>query len=154
MKHCHVLVGCMLASICVLSGGARAQVVTEFFTGITAGSAPSRVTAGPDGNLWFTELNGQRIGRITPHGVITEFSAGISSRPYGIAAGPDGNMWFTEVGVPPSLTAGIGRITTSAAVVPSAGVPTLQQWGLWLLGLLILISTARVGVQPRTRDRA
>ena len=43
-------------------------------------------------------VNGNRIGRVTPEGVITEFSAGISS---GAAArrhhaGPDGNLWFTE----------------------------------------------------------
>ena len=46
-------------------------------------SAPARVlidiTAGPDGNLWFTEFDGNRIGRITPLGVVTEFSAGISA---------------------------------------------------------------------------
>jgi hypothetical protein len=71
--------------------------------------------------MWFTEFGncdedcygGNRIGRITPAGVITEFSTGISpaSHPYGIAAGPDGNMWFTEY-------AGnrIGRITPQGVI--------------------------------------
>ena len=33
-----------------------------------AGSATSGIAAGPDGNLWFTEFNGNTIGRITPAG--------------------------------------------------------------------------------------
>ena len=73
-------------------------VVTEFSAGITAGAHPSEITVGPDGNLWFTEEDGNRIGRITPGGVVTEFTSGISAgaRPMGITAGPDGNLWFTE----------------------------------------------------------
>ena len=57
------------------------------------------VAAGPDGNIWFTQLAGM-IGRITPAGVITEFSVppgAIISSPYAIVAGADGNIWFTEV---------------------------------------------------------
>jgi streptogramin lyase len=71
--------------------------ITLFSAGISALSGPWDITAGPDGNLWFTEGNG-RIGRITPAGVVTEFSAGISpnSSPAAITAGPDGNVWFTE----------------------------------------------------------
>ena len=38
-------------------------------------SNPENLIAGPDGNLWFTELDpgGDKIGRITPNGVITEY---------------------------------------------------------------------------------
>src|SRR5207302_4789039 len=71
--------------------------ITEFSAGITAGSGPYGITAGPDGNLWFTEYFGNRIGRITPAGVVTEFRAGLTGfTPSGIAIGPDGNLWFTE----------------------------------------------------------
>jgi streptogramin lyase len=38
------------------------------------GSQPYRITSGPDGNLWFTEYQGNKIGRITPAGQITEFA--------------------------------------------------------------------------------
>jgi streptogramin lyase len=38
--------------------------VTEFPLP-TANSIPAGITAGPDGNLWFTEFNGNQIGRIT-----------------------------------------------------------------------------------------
>ena len=82
--------------------------MTEFSAGISAEGGPAGITAGPDGNLWFTEAGRNRIGRITPAGVVTEFSAGISAKsvPGGITAGPDGNLWFTEFGGDR-----IGRIT-------------------------------------------
>ena len=63
----------------------------------TAGSQPNGITAGPDGDLWFTETGGNKIGRITTAGSIAEFPVPTSgSFPRGIAAGPDGNLWFTE----------------------------------------------------------
>src|SRR5439155_3066556 len=63
--------------------------------GISPGSYPRGIAAGPDGNLWFTESWG--VGRITPAGVVKEYRAGFSSGPAQIAAGPDGNLWFTEL---------------------------------------------------------
>ena len=55
------------------------------------------IAAGADGNVWFTEGVGNKIGRITPTGTITEFTIPTaSSGPLGIAAGADGNVWFTE----------------------------------------------------------
>ncbi len=72
----------------------------------TAKSGLGGITAGPDGNLWFTEegtiqngkfIGGNQIGRITPSGIITEFALPTAnSGPTGITAGPDGNLWFTE----------------------------------------------------------
>ena len=41
----------------------------------TLSSTPNGIAAGSDGNLWFTEYTSNKIGRITPAGVITEFSA-------------------------------------------------------------------------------
>ncbi len=76
------------------------------------------ITAGPDGNLWFTE-NGvtvSRIGEINPTTHATgDFAAPTaSSEPFGIAAGPDGNLWFTE-----SSVSGIGMIGAGA---PAASI--------------------------------
>ena len=64
-------------------------------------SYPSGITAGPDGNIWFTEggtgAGGSKIGRITPQAAITEFpTLTPASGPMGIVLGPDGNLWFTE----------------------------------------------------------
>jgi len=70
-----------------------------------AGSAqgePLAITAGPDGNLWFTEIlqnGGSSIGRITTSGKITEFPLpSANTLPSSITAGSDGNLWFTEIG--------------------------------------------------------
>jgi plastocyanin len=47
--------------------------------------------------MWFTELAGRAVGRITPAGVITEYPiAGNFSGIAGIATGSDGNLYFTE----------------------------------------------------------
>ncbi|HEY6286015.1 MAG TPA: hypothetical protein VIX20_10165, partial [Ktedonobacteraceae bacterium] len=76
------------------------------------------ITAGPDGNLWFTESEnstGQSgsIGRITPTGTITEFpltnSGKFPNYPIGITVGHDGNLWFTE-------SSRIGRITSMSMI--------------------------------------
>jgi len=55
------------------------------------------ITAGPDSNLWFTELQSGKIGRITPTGTISEFPLPTSeSTSAFITTGPDGALWFTE----------------------------------------------------------
>jgi streptogramin lyase len=88
-----------------------AGVTTEFPLP-NAGSAPETIVVGPDGNMWFTELLGNRIGRITTSGIITEFPIPTpGSQPEGIAAGPDGNLWFSE-----TLGNKIGRITTDGVI--------------------------------------
>src|SRR5437868_1828448 len=102
MKTFRIVLGCILSAFVFLVGGAGAQVVTEFSAGISAAAEPLAITAGPDGNLWFTEQNGLRIGRITPLGVVTEFNNfsafnSFAPVPGSITAGPDGNVWFTEL---------------------------------------------------------
>jgi len=65
-------------------------------------SASHVIVAGPDGNLWFCEKPGNRIGRMTVNGyLIAEYPLpNPNSQPRGIIAGPDGNLcnlWFTEI---------------------------------------------------------
>lgn len=63
---------------------------------LPANMTPGSITAGPDGNLWFTE--GEQIGRITPGGTITQYPLPTpSSFVSGITWGSDGTLWFTEV---------------------------------------------------------
>ena len=92
---------------------AATPTVTEFSSGFSPGGNPEAITAGPDGNLWFSENDGNKIGRITPSGTVTEFSAGISSGagPRSITTGADGNLWFCE-----SNGNSIGRITPSGTI--------------------------------------
>lgn len=55
------------------------------------------IARGPDGNLWFLEYPGNRVGKMTTQGAYTEYPIPTQvSRPVGITAGPDGNLWFTE----------------------------------------------------------
>ncbi len=61
--------------------------------------------------MWFTEVVGQRIGRITASGQITEFPVPPGTFPIGITIGPGfHDVWFTEVG--PSK---VGRIAVCDA---------------------------------------
>jgi hypothetical protein len=86
-----------------------AGVVNEFAVP-TASSAPEWITAGPDGDLWFSEAEVSKIGRITPSGAIEEFDLPTAkSVPTGIAPGADGSLWFSEY-----ETGRIGRIGSGA----------------------------------------
>lgn len=92
--------------------------VTEYLVPTDGLEMGDKIVAGADGNLWFTESYGTgKIGRITPAGVFTEFTTGITGSPRGITAGSDGNIWFTEY-----LGNKIGRITP-AGVVTEFPVP-------------------------------
>jgi sugar lactone lactonase YvrE len=63
----------------------------------TSDSRPEFITLGADGAMWFTEINGNNVGRITSDGTITEIPVPTpSGEPLGITKGPDGNIWFTE----------------------------------------------------------
>ena len=87
----------------------------------TSNGSPLGIAAGPDGNLWFTEFNASKIGKITTSGTFTEYAIPTSNaEPYGIAVGPDGNLWFTEYN---SVSNKIGKITTSGAITEYA-IPT------------------------------
>lgn len=87
---------------------AASQTFTEF--SLPRISGPIRIITGPDGNLWFTEQNGNRVGRITPDGNITEWPTNtLNSRPWGLTVGPDKAIWFAEQG-----QRKIGRIPTTA----------------------------------------
>ena len=74
----------------------------------TANAFPDAITVGSDGNLWFTELNANKIGRVTNAGVVKEFSTPSMGRLSGITAGPDGNLWYVR-----SENPAIGRMTTA-----------------------------------------
>src|SRR6185295_7942403 len=89
------------------------KIIGEFNTGLNAASSPQAITAGSDGNVWFTDTGATpAIGRVSPGGEITEYGLNGGARPAGITAGPDGNLWFTNAGANP----GIGRITPGGEI--------------------------------------
>ena len=83
-------------------------VFAEFQTP-TPNSFPGDITTGADGNMWFTEQAVDKFGRITPSGVITEFS-GVNS-PSSIAAGPDGNIWISS-----AFVSEVARVTPTVEI--------------------------------------
>jgi streptogramin lyase len=58
---------------------------------------PVGLTLGPDGNIWFIEVSGPHIGKITPSGQVTEYNSGIGGGAnWGIASGSDGRIWYSN----------------------------------------------------------
>jgi streptogramin lyase len=90
----------------------------------TPNSFPGDITTGADGNMWFTEQAVDKFGRITPSGVITEFS-GINS-PSSIAAGPDGNIWISS-----AFVSQVARVTPTVAITifQTPSTPTIIRPG-------------------------
>jgi virginiamycin B lyase len=82
-----------------------------------AHSAQLNIVAGPDGNLWVSEVTGNVIHRVTPAGRIAEFPLPANTFADNITLGPDGNLWFTLfVRDGNTLRSGVGRITPSGAI--------------------------------------
>jgi len=73
------------------------------------GGFPTRLALGPEGNVWFTEIQ-DKVGRITPTGAIQMFPLPRGARPLEIVLGADGNLWVTEEKNDPGA---LGRITPS-----------------------------------------
>ncbi len=86
---------------CLLSNGI--SVFSVPVTPPTTFAGPLGITAGPDGNLWFTDQVSGSAGKITPAGVVTEYPTSIKDASgdaplisHNIVTGPDGNLWFTN----------------------------------------------------------
>ncbi|MBV8082691.1 MAG: hypothetical protein JOY86_06870 [Candidatus Eremiobacteraeota bacterium] len=73
----------------------------------TTHSDPHYITTDAKGNAWFSELTGNKIGRVTPDGHFTEFAVpSYGSDPGPVAIAPDGTAWFGET----SPTGKLGRV--------------------------------------------
>jgi streptogramin lyase len=97
-----------LGTVFLSMGLAEGQVSFTQYS-LPFGSWPSRITAGPDGAMWFTQTG--KIGRISLRGEITDYVLPTLTAPLTIVPGPDGALWFTEPFIPK-----IGRITTSGNI--------------------------------------
>jgi virginiamycin B lyase len=103
-----------------------------------AHSGPGDITRGTDGAMWFTEYFGERLGRITSSGKITEYPlpvrAGGEETPVqpvgGIAAGTEGDIWFGTIEGIGLLEPSSGKVTLfyrhraaeAMAAAPGGGV--------------------------------
>ena len=76
------------------------HAITEFPVPTANGQSLSQgITAGPDGNLWFTEYDRQQDRDDQPddprHHRVPRSYRNVPI-PMGSPTGPDGNLWFTE----------------------------------------------------------
>jgi len=83
--------------------------------------ATSFAIVGPDPYLWSVQANGNKVGRISMDGTVTEYAIPTAgSQPLAIAAGPDRHMWFVE-----STGNKIGKISAGGVIteypLPSPG---------------------------------
>ena len=108
-------------------GGSVSLGASPQFSSFTIANFPALITAGADGNLWYT--NGAAppaLSSITTAGTETVFPIGGAQIPNGIASGPGGALWFVE----PTGNA-IGSITTAGVLgtvfpIPNAGAKPLN----------------------------
>jgi streptogramin lyase len=115
-----VIVGIALAWGALAS--ADAPLTPTKFTIPTGGSVPTAITAGSDGNLWFTESGAGKIGRITPAGTITEPSGATGlPGPTVISPGVTGMLWFTEADAVGELAVSTG-IATQSPLLPGGDI--------------------------------
>ncbi len=69
---------------------------------LTLPSAPNDLVLDAHGDVWFTEFNADRLGRLDPRtGHMQQYplTAKLSVEklaPYGVAVDPEGSVWFTE----------------------------------------------------------
>lgn len=103
---------------------------------IPSPSQPGWITAGPDGQIWFTHQSTapSAISKLTTQGTqFVQYTTSITNTgPRGITPGPDGNVWYSKQG-------GIGRMQPNGSMneygVPnggdSAGITLGPDGSLW-----------------------
>lgn len=141
-RLCTLLVlGTVLAALLALPAVGRA-VTFEKYPLPTSAADASQIVAGPDGALWFTETNANKIGRITTSGKISEIpvpndTPGTSdSGPTKIVAS-GGALWFlTDLGESVYRLTTSGTLTELAqgnAVVSGYAIAPSDDGGVWVM---------------------
>src|SRR5215470_3748272 len=92
----HIERACLAGALLAVSFAAHAVKITEY-TVPTAASTPYTIISA-FGELWFTEYDGNKIGRMTTAGAFpAEFSIPeVDCGPVGLALGPRGRIYFAE----------------------------------------------------------
>ena len=111
------------------------HVITQFAT--PSGNGAMGITAGPDGDIWFTEayvVHPENIDRIDPTtGAVTEYPAlAPVFQALAITTGPDGNLWFTDRWVLADPI-GVATLSSSQLVVtqpPPSSITAGTSFGL------------------------
>ncbi len=117
-----------LLAICLVMavGTAQAEIIYEYLTP-SAASSPAGLDFDSKGNLWFAEINGNKIGKLVPVEVKPGTSDGIveyelphpNSKPQYLIVSRDDTVWFSEM-------AGnrIGRLDPVTGKIQEYDIPT------------------------------
>ena len=118
--------GSILSFLLIFSANAHSATILEYLTP-TPDSSPTDLAFDAEGNLWFTEINANKIGKLNPEKVEPGTSKGIvefdlpnaNSKPHNIIVAKDGMVWFTEMG-----GNRIGRLNPRTGKIREYPVPT------------------------------
>ena len=105
-------------------------------------SAPNDLVLDAHGNVWFTELNADAVGRLDPRtGLMQHYPLGATRSvqkllPYGITVDPLGMVWFTEssndhIGRLDPVTGGIRYFTPSGPTLPLMEIASDPHGIIW-----------------------
>lgn len=85
----------LLAPLAVIPQVHAAALFNEYSIP-TFNSNPTAITKGPDGAMWFTETDGEKIGRIDSTGTVTNEYSTLNpyASPGTLTTGPDGVIWY------------------------------------------------------------
>ncbi|GAC1658729.1 MAG: virginiamycin B lyase [Candidatus Elarobacter sp.] len=106
----------------------------------TANSRPFGISTAPDNNVYFTESNTDKIGRISDlFGTVSELAIRPNSQPGQMVRGPDGNLWFVESAQPvsrigrlnPTSFSVTGEFPTVTPMSSPTGIVVGQDGALW-----------------------
>ena len=111
-----ILISTLLISICPFAYG-QAPTMVEL-SPPTANSAPYGLAIDSSGKIWFTEIAGNKIGKLTPPSTFQEFTVPTAGAyPYGMVIDSSGNIWFAEF-----QANRIGKLDPSTGVITEYSV--------------------------------
>jgi len=102
------------------------QRVHSFYYSENSSPSAYDIIAGPDGDLWFGDVDLGAIRRLAPSGGFTEYPVGGS--PIALAFGSDGGLWFTWVNTGDAIgrLSPTGQVTTyTQGLSPNPGLTAI-----------------------------
>ena len=131
----------LIAAAFIPVASASVGDVTSFSKGIPADADIAALATGPNGNLWFTEANYEKVGRLNPStGAVTEIATPGCRKAMGISLVPDGDLWL-------ACTGPIGLAKGHVVSVSPDGAPAIL--GGWTSAFTAPGSIAAAGVHGR-----
>jgi virginiamycin B lyase len=86
-----------LSSALVMTTSQPASAAVSVFPVPTSSAGLGRITTAPNGNMWFVMRDANKVGRITPSGIISEFALPPTTTGDGwvmdLDVGADGTVW-------------------------------------------------------------